>query len=265
MTVHPVQYTNPGGPNFCPPYARIHPVTRALVHLQVAANLSAIYAETARSGVPVKTGKENPLFTPIQTISKSVPRPTDLLEQLSSVGPVPPAPYLEYAADGDQTLLNFFPLTTVATLEYQELATIFLHPSGPDHQYLSATGNLLEVTDTARHYILAIYLLDSDSLFRLNAHLWTLLNAAFDLSAFTALCPTFSAAHVYKFLLILLYNMTHYARVWITKAIQMLPTSQCSNSEELASLHSSVVAYSVLHNILNSKFALTPLPRSCIR
>ena len=136
---------------------------------------------------------------------------------------------------------------------------MFLRPSGPDNQYFSATGQLLEVTETTRRYIRAIYLLDRDSLFRLNAHLWTLLNAAFDLSAFTALCPEFSAAHAYKLLLILLYNRTHYARVSITKAIQLLPTSPCSTCEELATLHSSVVAYSVLHNVLNGKFAFAPV------
>ena len=79
-----------------------------------------------------------------------------------------------------------------------------------------------------RHYILMIYLLDDNSSFRLNAHLWALLNAAFDLSAFTELSPVFSAAHAYKLLLILLYNRTHYARVSITKAIQMLPSNPCT-------------------------------------
>ena len=39
----------------------------------------------------------------------------------------------------------------------------------------------------------------------------------------------------------------------------MLPTSQCSRGEELAALHSSVVAYSVLHYVLNSKFAFDPV------
>ena len=39
----------------------------------------------------------------------------------------------------------------------------------------------------------------------------------------------------------------------------MLPTNQCSNGEELAALSSSVVAYSVLHNVLNCKFAFAPL------
>ena len=56
MTAHPIQSTNPGGPYFCPSYARLDLVTGALVHL--ATNLFAIYAETVRSGVPVKTGKE---------------------------------------------------------------------------------------------------------------------------------------------------------------------------------------------------------------
>ena len=55
---------------------------------------------------------------------------TNLLVQISSDGPVPPAVAadtnaaaeplaLEFPADGDQTLLNFSPLTTVTTLELQ--------------------------------------------------------------------------------------------------------------------------------------------------
>ena len=48
-------------------------------------------------------------------------------------------------------------------------------------------------------------------------------------------------------------------RVSITKAIQMLLTRLCSTGEELAAPHSSVVAYSVLHNVLNGKFALDPV------
>ena len=112
--------------------------------------------------------------------------------------------------------------------------------------------------------------MDQDSLFRMNAHLWTLLNAAFDLSAFTVLCSTFSAAHEYKFLLrvILLYNRTQCARVLIINSIWMMPTSLCSDSEELAALHSSVVAYSVLHNALMTSKAiliLTQLQSSCMR
>ena len=76
--------------------------------------------------------------------------PTNLLVQISSDGPVPPAaaadtnadaepPAQEFPADGDQTLLNFSPLalTTVTTLEYQGLATILLCPSGP--------GQLLDI------------------------------------------------------------------------------------------------------------------------
>ena len=43
-------------PNPCVPYPRLDPITGPLVHL--ATNLSAIYAETARSAVPIKTGKE---------------------------------------------------------------------------------------------------------------------------------------------------------------------------------------------------------------
>ena len=67
---------------------------------------------------------------------------TNLLVQISSDGPVPPAVAAdtnaaaeplapEFPADGDQTLLNFSPLTPVTTLEYQGLATILLCPSGP--------------------------------------------------------------------------------------------------------------------------------------
>ena len=238
-----------------------------------------------RSGVPVKTGNEKSVIpthtnnflaecvdlysTATSVLCDAVPVPKESVPHPlhSSIDPVFPAveadspaaaesPPPEYPADGDQTLLTFFPLTTV---ESQGLATIFLRPSGPDNQYFSATGQLLEVTYTTRHYIRAIYLLDRYSLFRLNAHLWTLLSAAFDLSAFTALCLTFSAAHAYKFLPILLYNWTHYARVSITYAIQMLPTNPCSNGEELVALHSSVVAYSVLHNVLNGKFAFDPV------
>ena len=109
--------------------------------------------------------------------------------------------------------------------------------------------------------------MDQDSLFRMNAHLWTLLNAAFDLSAFTVLCSTFSAAHEYKFLLrvILLYNRTQGARVLIINSIWMMPTSLCSDSEELAA---PVVAYSVLHNALMTSKAiliLTQLQSSCMR
>ena len=204
MTAPPVQTHSPGLPGFCPPYARHDPFTGAL--LPLAANLSAIYAETARSGVPVKTGQDksviptdtnnflaecvdlysaaNSVRGDVKPVPKeSVPRPTELLAQRASVSPVPvdadsPAaaesPTQEFPADGDQTLLIFFPLTTVVTLEYQGLATIFLRPSGPDNQYFSATCQLLEVTETTRRYIRAIYLLDRDSMFRLNAHLWTL-------------------------------------------------------------------------------------------
>ena len=59
MTVHPVQVPNP-----CVPYSQLDPVTGPLVHL--ATKLSAIYAETACSGVPVKTGKEKSVI-PTQT------------------------------------------------------------------------------------------------------------------------------------------------------------------------------------------------------
>ena len=280
MTVHPVQVPN----SF--PYPRLDPVTGPLVHL--ATNLSAIHAETARSGVTIKTGKETSVI-PTQTNNflaecvdlhniktsirgdavpvpkDSVPRPPPL-----SGRPVSPAvetdssaaaesPRTAYPADGDNTLLTFYPLTTVASLESQGLATIFLRPSGPDNRQFSATGQLLETTDITCQYIRTIYLLDDNSLFRLNTHLWTLLNAAFDLSAFTELSPKYSAAHAYKLLLILLYNRTHYARVSITKAIQMLPSNPCTTGAELAALNSSVVAYSVLHNVLNGKFAFNPV------
>ena len=71
MTVHSVQGSHQGGPYFCAPYARLNPVTGPLV--QLAANLSAIHAETARAGVPVKTGKEKSVipsnFPLKQTIS----------------------------------------------------------------------------------------------------------------------------------------------------------------------------------------------------
>ena len=77
-----------------------------------------------------------------------------------SVCPVPPAveadspaaaesPTAEYPADGDQTLLNFCPLTTAASLESQGLATNFLLPAGPNNQHFSTTGQLHEVTDTS--------------------------------------------------------------------------------------------------------------------
>ena len=129
-----------------------------------------------------KLGKKNQQFPPTPTISlkaatsvctdsyicehrsgpcASVPKeavPTNLLVQIYSVGPIPPAVAAatnaaaepsaqKYLADGDQTLLNFSPLTTVTTREYQGLATIFLCPSGPDNQHFSSTGHLLDVTD----------------------------------------------------------------------------------------------------------------------
>ena len=145
MTDHPVQVPNP-----CVPYPQLDPVTGPLIHL--ATNLSAIYAETACSGVPVKTGKEKSAVTTylhhfIATMKievAPVPKNTVPMKavQLSSVGPVPPAVAADSPAaaespaqeDGDQILLNFSPHTTVTTLEYPGLATIFLCPSGPDNQ-----------------------------------------------------------------------------------------------------------------------------------
>ena len=122
-----------------------------LAHLKDPANLSFIYAEMERSGVSVKTGKDKSVIPThtnnflaecvdlysaatlmhcdvVPVPKKYVTRPTDLLVQPLSVGPVPLAveadstaaaesPNQEYPADGDQTLLTFFPLTTVATLE----------------------------------------------------------------------------------------------------------------------------------------------------
>ena len=49
--------------------------------------------------------------------------------------------------DGDQTVLEFFPLTTVAALKYQGLATIFLRPPCPYNHYFSAMCKLLDVPD----------------------------------------------------------------------------------------------------------------------
>ena len=138
MPVHPIQFTNPGGHCFCPPFTCLNQETGTLVPI----------------AVPVIT-KKNLLFPPTPTISSlkqlhlcsqkwslcprnlSLACPTELLAQHSSSGPVPPAvaadstataesPAPEYPADGDQTLLNIFPLATVATLEYPGLATIFL-------------------------------------------------------------------------------------------------------------------------------------------
>ena len=63
-------------------------------------------------------------------------------------------PSQEYPADGDQTHLSFSPPTTVTTLEYHWLTTIFkfLCSSGPDNQYFSTTGQLLDVTDAGGHH-----------------------------------------------------------------------------------------------------------------
>ena len=93
-----------------------------------------------------KLGKKHLLFTPtpnnfiaqaattVCTEVAPVPQkavPTNLLAQISSYGPVPPAVTADTNAaaelnhqrecpiDGDQTLLNFSPLTTVTTLELQ--------------------------------------------------------------------------------------------------------------------------------------------------
>ena len=74
---------------------------------------------------------------------------------ISSVGPVPPAVAADSPAaaespapeDGDQSLLNFSPLTTVTSLEYQGLATIFLCPVGPENQQFSSPCHLPDIAD----------------------------------------------------------------------------------------------------------------------
>ena len=131
-----------------------------------------------RSGVPVKTGNEKSVIpthtnnflaecvdlysTATSVLCDVVPVPKESVPHPlhSSIDPVFPAveadspaaaesPTAEYPADGDQTLLNFCPLTTAASLESQGLATNFLLPAGPNNQHFSTTGQLHEVTDTS--------------------------------------------------------------------------------------------------------------------
>ena len=144
-----VQFKDQGGHFYCPPHASFDQRTGALVPIDV----------------PVRTGKEKSAVTTYSNhfIAKIevVPAPKNTVSkkavQFSSVGPVPPAvaadspaaaesPAPEYPADGDQILLNFSPLTTVTTLEYQRL-TFFLCPSGPDNQQFSSTCHLPDVVD----------------------------------------------------------------------------------------------------------------------
>ena len=168
MTAPPVQYTDPGSPGYCPPYARYDKVTGALVPSDVPVN-----SEKSKSAVPTNPNTFIAKAATYVRTEVAVPKeavPTNSLVQISSVGPVPvpkaaphsPVPLssvgpvpLAVAADspgaagtpapenGDQILLYFSPLTTVTTLEYQGLATLFQSSSDPKHQQFSSPATSL--------------------------------------------------------------------------------------------------------------------------
>ena len=136
----PFSLINPGGQGYCPPYARFNHIAGTLVPIDAlvktgneASAVHTYHNFIAQAATSVRTEV-------VPVLQEAVP--TNLLVQISSDGPVPPAVAAdtnaaaeplapEFPADGDQTLLNFSPLTPVTTLEYQGLATILLCPSGP--------------------------------------------------------------------------------------------------------------------------------------
>ena len=172
MTAPPVQTISPGLPGFCPPYARYDKDTGALVPINGPVNCGK-----SKSAVPTNPNNFIAKAATYVRTEVAVPKeavPTNSLVQISFVGPVPvpkaathsPVPIssvgpvpLAVAADspgaagtpapenGDQILLYFSPLTTVTTLEYQGLATLFLRSSDPKHQQFSSTGHLPDIVD----------------------------------------------------------------------------------------------------------------------
>ncbi len=99
----------------------------------------------------------------------------------------------------------------------------------------------------------AIWLLDVHAVHRLNASLWTILKAHFNLKIFSDLDPTFYGQHAFQLLLILFFNRIQHTKPNITQRVLTLSTRLILTQDDIVQLLSDFRTLSIQQNILTSE------------
>ena len=153
----------------------------------------------------------------------------------------------------DSQMLRDLPFLTIPALEHLGGNTTFINTDADNTPFYSATGCPIYLTHELLRQQRAIYLLDRQSIYRLNAALWPVMNTAFNMTAFTDLVPALYAAHALQFVMVLLSNRAKHEKVDIANRILALGSRSVPTIADRMKLQSDIYALSILHRIINGK------------